>query len=59
MFMHLYGSGVGVVLLILNILAMGFSDTLLPDYIVTINIQEKYALNHLAPELNIHCDEQK
>jgi len=57
--MHLYGSGVGVVLLILNILAVGFSDTLLPDWTVTVNIQEKYALNHLAPELNTHCDEQK
>jgi len=59
MFMHLYGSRVGVVLLILNILAVGFSDTLLPDYTVTVNIQEEYALNHLASELNTHCDVQK
>jgi hypothetical protein len=57
--MHLYGSGVGVVLLIFNILAVGFSDTLLSDYTVTVNIQEQYALNCLASELNIHCDVQK
>jgi len=57
--MHLYGSGEGVVLLILNILAVGFSDTLLPDYTVNVNIQEEYALNPLAPELNTHCDVQK
>jgi len=59
MFMHLYGSRVGIVVLILNILAVGFSDALLPDYTVTVNIQEEYALNHLAPELNTHCDVQK
>jgi len=57
--MHLYGSGVGVFLLILNVLALGFSDTLLPDYTVTVNIQEEYALNRLAPELSTHCDVQK
>lgn len=57
--MHLYGSGVGVVLLILNVLAVGFTDTLLPDYTVTVNIQEEYAPNGLAPELNTHCDVQK
>ena len=59
MFMHLYVSGVQVVLLILNILAVGFSDTFLPDDTVAVNIQEEWALNCLAPELNTHCDVQK
>ena len=52
MFINFYGSRVGVVLLILNILALGFSDTLLPDYTVTVNIEEEYALNRLPPTLN-------
>jgi hypothetical protein len=53
------GLGWGLVLLILNILAVDFSNTLLPGCTVTINIQEEYALNHLAPELNTHSDVQK
>jgi len=59
MFMHMYWSRVGVVLLILNILAVGFFEALLRDYKWIVNIQEEQALNCVAPEINIHCNVKK